>query len=191
MAKKISSAQNRRLNFLFWITLIRGVLGLLLGFSLLFIPNKTFSMLYNFMGFFWLMTGIVMIRQETHLKRNRLLLILGISAVLTGALVLARYLMFGWFRDYLIINLLGAVILITGIIHVAYGVQSGRQAMRRRTEVSITLGIIEIGFGGLIMITDTATSQFVFTIAIIWALMGGTLLIIDAFRQRQKVKPEG
>jgi NhaP-type Na+/H+ or K+/H+ antiporter len=40
------------------------------------------------------MTGIVMIRQETHLIRNRLLLILGISGVLIGFLG-ARYIRWG------------------------------------------------------------------------------------------------
>ena len=86
MTDKEGNAQKEGQNFIFWITLILGILALSLGFSLLFIPDKTHKMLNNFMAIFWQMTGIVMIRQETHLIRNRLLLILGISGLLIGFL---------------------------------------------------------------------------------------------------------
>ena len=87
MTDKEGNAQKEGQNFISWITLILGILALSLGFSLLFIPDKTHKMLNNFMAIFWQMTGIVMIRQETHLIRNRLLLILGISGVLIGSWV--------------------------------------------------------------------------------------------------------
>lgn len=86
MTDKEGNAQKEGQNFISWITLILGILALSLGFSLLFIPDKTHKMLNNFMAIFWQMTGIVMIRQETHLIRNRLLLILGISGLLIGFL---------------------------------------------------------------------------------------------------------
>ena len=68
MAVKQSSTKNNRHNTLFWITLIRAVLVFALGLSLLLITEKTHPMLYNFMGFFWLMSGIILIREEIHLK---------------------------------------------------------------------------------------------------------------------------
>jgi len=189
MTQTTNSAQNGGHNFIFWITLIRGVLAFSLGFSLLFIPDKTYSMLYNFMGMFWLMSGILMVRQEIQLKRGRLFLILGISGVLTGLLVISRNLTKGWFGDELVTSLLGAVILITGILHVGYGLQYGRQAMLGRTGVSTVLGIFEIFLGGLVLFSHPATSPIVFTIATIWALLGGTLLLIDALRMRRKNQP--
>ena len=43
----------------FWITLIRGMLAVTLGLALLFWPDKARPMLVNFMGMFWLLSGIV------------------------------------------------------------------------------------------------------------------------------------
>ena len=90
MAQDTNIEQKPKLNLIFWITLIRGFLVIILGLSLLFTPEKTKAMLFNFMGFFWLMTGIVSIRQELHKKGNRLVLAAGAIGILAGCAVVTR-----------------------------------------------------------------------------------------------------
>jgi uncharacterized membrane protein HdeD (DUF308 family) len=46
----------------FIITLIRGILAVSLGVMLVFQPEKTRPMLGNFMGMFWLVSGIFSLR---------------------------------------------------------------------------------------------------------------------------------
>ena len=46
----------------FWITLVRGLLAIGLGVVLIFQPDKTRPMLVNFMGMFWLVSGIISLR---------------------------------------------------------------------------------------------------------------------------------
>jgi uncharacterized membrane protein HdeD (DUF308 family) len=185
IAQDTSDNQKNGHNFGFWITLVRGALALALGFALLFIPDKTYRMLFNFMGMFWLMSGLVLVRQELHLKRHIIFQILGITGVLTGAIVIARSLIAGWLGESLVINLLGAVVLLTGILHIIGGFQFGRKAMLGRTGLSIALGIFEVILGSIVLFSHIGTSQITFTVSTIWALLAGALLFVDAFRQRR------
>ena len=58
-------------NVAFVITLIRGILAVSLGAALLFQPDKTGSMLANFMGMFWLVSGIFSLRWGAAGERAR------------------------------------------------------------------------------------------------------------------------
>jgi len=176
------------INFQFWITLIRALLAFTLGIALIFIPDKTSKTLFNFMGMFWLMSGFLLIRQELHLKRNKLFLVLGISGVLAGLLVVTRDLSRTWVAEDMVKNILGGIILLTGILHMVSGFQFGRKAMLGKTGVSTLMGVFEIGLGGLLLLSKTGRDQYVFIIATIWALLGGTFLLLDAFRTRRQVK---
>ena len=177
-----------KINVLFWITLIRALLAFALGISLLFIPDKTHKMLGNFMGMFWLMSGILLVRQEMHLKRSKLLLVLGIVGALAGLMMVTRDLSRHWVAEDMVKNILGAVILLTGILHVSGGFQIGKKALLGRTGVSIVLGVFEIGLGAMLIISKTGLDQRVYFVATIWALLGGALLLMDAIRQRRQGK---
>jgi uncharacterized membrane protein HdeD (DUF308 family) len=134
------------------------------------------------------MSGFLLVRQELHLKRNKLFLILGISGVLAEFLVLTCDLTQHWVAEDLVRNLLGTVILLTGILHMVSGFQFGRHAMLGRTGVGTLMGVFEIGLGALLILSKTGRGQTIFIIATQWALLGGTFLLIDAFRQRRQTK---
>ena len=53
----------------FWITLVRGMLAITLGVALVFWPDKARPILVNFMGMFWLVSGIVSLRWGVHGER--------------------------------------------------------------------------------------------------------------------------
>jgi hypothetical protein len=71
----------------------------------------------------------------------------------------------------------------TGILHILGGFQIGGKSMSGRTTLSILLGIFEVFLGGVFVIFQGGQSQLIYTVAIIWALLGGTLLLGDAYRQ--------
>jgi uncharacterized membrane protein HdeD (DUF308 family) len=183
MAQDTNHEKKPKLNLIFWITLVRGFLVLILGLSLLFTPEKTKAMLFNFMGFFWLMTGIVSIRQELHNKGNRLVLAAGAIGVLAGCAVVTRDITRTYLAEFWVVTLLGVIILLSGILHILGGFQIGGRSMHDRTKLSILLGVFEVFLGGIFVIFHGGQSQIMYTIAIIWALLGGILLLSDAYRQ--------
>jgi uncharacterized membrane protein HdeD (DUF308 family) len=145
-------------------------------------------MLFNFMGMFWLMAGIVSVRQELHKRGHRLVLAAGIIGVLAGIAVITRNLTRQYLDEFWVLELLGAVILLTGILHILGGFQIGGRAMHDRTELSILLGVFELFLGGGLILLHVGQSPILYTLAIIWALFGGILLLSDAFRQYKESK---
>ena len=172
----------------YWISLIRGAFAVILGLSLLVIPEKTGAMLLNFMGIFWITSGIVSIRQELHPKGNRLIMGVGFIGVLGGMLMITRKLTHDWFPEIMVITLLGTIMSLTGILHVGSGFRFGKQAIRGRTTLSVMLGVFEFILGMLIIFSDGSGSLTIYYVAIIWSLLGDALFIGDALRQRRQRK---
>jgi len=188
MSQDTNTEKKPKLNLIFWITLIRGFLVVILGLSLLFTPEKTKAMLFNFMGFFWLLTGIVSVRQELHNKGNRLVLAAGAIGILAGCAVVTRDVSRTFLPEFWVVTFLGAIILLSGILHILGGFRVGGKAMQGRTTLSVLLGIFEVFLGLVFVIFHGGQSQIMYTIAIIWALLGGILLLSDAYRQYRASK---
>jgi uncharacterized membrane protein HdeD (DUF308 family) len=114
-------------------------------------------------------------------------------AVAAGLLVLTRNLTRQWVAEAWVVGLLGAVILLTGILHATTQVRLGRKAMRGRPIVNILLGIAEIVLGALLLLDPMGQRQTVYHVAITWALLGGGLVLFITVRQwsqeRQQEKP--
>ncbi len=172
----------------FWVALIRGVLIVGLGLSLILIPEKTKTTLFNMMGVFWLTTGIVLIRGEMRRQGSRLSLAAGIIGVLAGLLVVTRNITRHYLAEFWVMNLLGAVILLTGVMHVTTGLRVGRQALRGRTGLSTLLGGFEIVLGTLFLLSPTGTGQVIYIVGTIWALLGGGLILGTALFQRVQAR---
>ena len=167
----------------FWVQVIRALLLLTLGLSLLFVPEKTHKMLFNAMGLFWLTTGLVLIRREAHKEGNRLWLAVAIFGVLTGLLVLTRDLSRQWVAEAWVRGLLGAVILLTGVLHTAGLLSHGRRAFRGRPLVDLLLGLATIVLGALLILGRSGDNQLLYYVATIWALLWGGLILFSAGRQ--------
>jgi uncharacterized membrane protein HdeD (DUF308 family) len=191
MEETASNNQGRSLGLGFWITLVRGFLVIFLGLALILAPEKISQFLFNFIGIFWLMGGVVSLRRETHRHGSRLLLAAGFIGILAGLLVVTRNLSRNYIEEYLVIDLLGIVIVLTGILHTMVGFQVGRRAMSGRTEISILMGVIEIVLGGMVLLIRTGEDTLIYWLATIWALLGGAFLFLDAWRQYRKRKLGG
>ncbi|GAG00052.1 unnamed protein product [marine sediment metagenome] len=182
----------------FWIALLRGVFAIMLGLILIFNPEKTKVMLANFMGFFWLTSGIILIRhtspvfgvQTDRVLGKRTALVMGLAGILFGLLVVSRSITRRWVDEVVFFELLGAVILLTGVLHLFGEFSIGRVIKRKRTTAQKILAVFEILLGVLLIVSPLEQGPFIYLIATIWALIGGGLIITDAFYQRAQVNRE-
>ena len=170
--------------------MIRGLLAVFLGLALVFQPDKARPILVNFMGMFWLASGIMSVRWGAtgQTTRRPWSILAGIAGIIAGLLALTRRLTAGALSESLILNLLGAVMVLTGIIHITGGFRIGRQE-RHRTWASVLLGIFEIILGGIALTAQSLDFGPAFYWSLtIWAMAGGFLLFADALAMRRRAR---
>ena len=183
--QKSEPTQGRSRQAAFWVTLVRGLLATFLGIALIFQQDKTRPFLVNFMGMFWLASGIMSLRWGASGRRaRRLSLAAGIIGILGGILVLTRNLASGFLAEVVVLYILGGIIVLTGIIHTVGGFRVGEETERHWSWTSLLLGIFEIILGTLLLLSPTDLGRGVFLTASIWAFVGAFMLIGDALRQR-------
>jgi uncharacterized membrane protein HdeD (DUF308 family) len=170
----------------FTITLVRGLLAISLGAILLFQPDQTRPILGNFMGMFWLASGIISLRWSVSGERARRTgVVAGAIGILAGLAMLTRGLTNSYIRQDILFSLLGVVILLTGLLHIFGGFRVGEHAHRKWSWTSFILGVFEIVLGLMLIIEPMGRSTFFYLAASIWALVGGFILIMDAVRLRK------
>jgi uncharacterized membrane protein HdeD (DUF308 family) len=161
-----------------------------LGLALLVQPDKARPVLVNFMGFFWLASGIMSLRWgATGQPTKRIWPILaGVAGIVAGILALSRRLTAEYITEFTLLNLLGGVMILIGLGHIMGGFRIGKEE-RHRTWASILLGIFEIVLGILALMAQSVefldTFYWVFTI---WALIGGFILFVDALAMRRRAR---
>lgn len=183
-------------NIAFWIAILRGILAIALGILLIFNPEKSRFMLFNMMGFFWLANGIILLRhthpvygdQENRVLGKRMSIVLGVVAILAGLLVISRIFTRQVLPEELVIQVLGVVILLTGILHLLGEFRIGRYIKQKRTTAQKFLAVFEILLGGLLIYSPLDLRPIVYWAATAWALIGGGLIISDAIYQARKNK---
>jgi len=173
----------------FWITLARSVLATALGLALILQPEKTRPMLINFMGMFWLMAGIMSLRWGANGERaRRVSVVAGIIGITAGVLVLARFLILNLLGESVVAVILGALIILIGLIHVFEGFRTGADRQRQRSWTSTLLGVFEMGLGAVVLTWREDFGPGFYIIATIWAFLGAFVLLREALRKRTEVK---
>ncbi|AKB62641.1 HdeD family acid-resistance protein [Methanosarcina mazei] len=179
----------KKIQLLYWITLIRAGLALTLGFAVIFIflPGEQVPILVNFMGIFWLVNGIIILRWGIRREEKRIIPILaGIVGILTGSLVLI-----GWpFPRALGMFILGAVILMTGLLRVMGGFTMEEKESLQKPKSNISLGFFEIVLGLLLMYIRAKYDFRLYLVAGLWALFGGIALFNDAMKLRKQLREQ-
>ena len=152
-----------------------------LGLALIVQEDKTRPLLLNFMGIFWLVSGILVLRAiVTGHPHHRFGLVAGLLGVGAGVAVLLRSEL-DVASDALVVVLLGLVILLTGVLH-ALGVFEEEARLRWRP--GLGLGVAEIVLGAILVGSPLSAGRGVYWAASIWALCAGAVLIGDALRIR-------
>ncbi len=170
-------------------TLLDAFFATILGIALIIQPEKTRPALVDFMGIFWFAGGLLSLRRRAKNRRWRWLgLIFGIFGVITGTAVLARYFIVPYIAEVVIVNTLAALMILTGMIHVAGGpVGEDEDDIHSRRRSAPILGLIEIVLGILVFLAqDLSFSPIVYYLSTLWAFVGGMILFGDALRQHRR-----
>ena len=171
------------------LTIFRGVMLITLGIALL-LTDKTSSMLFNAIGLFWLITGIISFRQNMHRSGRRLLRVFAVVGMIAGILVLTSGLLRPWVAETFLFGLLGSIILLNGILHVSTRYQLGHRSLHGRRLLNTLLGIIEIILGVILLLALFSENPLFFDslayVAILWALLGGVSLLLSVLLQRRQ-----
>jgi uncharacterized membrane protein HdeD (DUF308 family) len=173
------------------------MLAISLGVALVLQPDKVRPMLVNFMGMFWLISGIISLRWNVHGERARgLSLLAGAAGVLASLGMLSRTFTRGMVGEDVLLSLLGLIIFLTGLMHVFGGFRTGPQETslfsqkRRWSWTAFLLGLFEMVLGLLLVIAPLQRGPVVYFAATVWALLGGFILIGDAVRKHRAPQAE-
>jgi uncharacterized membrane protein HdeD (DUF308 family) len=174
----------------FWITLVRALFALILGVGLLMQPDKALPILGNFIGVFWLMTGVVSLRWGVRGEKAKGTAVLaGVIGVFAGLLMLSRWIALSYVAQDLLFIVVGVIMVLTGIIHVWNGYHS-ELSEHGRSWTATLLGLFEIVLGILMLVVPLEEGSLIYYAAAIWAVVGGLVIFGDALRIRRQLKTE-
>jgi uncharacterized membrane protein HdeD (DUF308 family) len=165
-------------NVPWWLVLIEGIALSILGLMLLFSPGITTIILVQFVGWYWLLTGVIKIvsiffdRDGWGWK-----LAGGIIGILAGLMVVQTPLWSPFFVGSTLIIILGVQGLIFGVISLVQAFRGGGWGPGIMGAISMLFGFLFLtNIGGF-------TLSLPFAIGIL-AVFGGVTSVIAAFRLR-------
>ena len=164
---------------IWWLFLLQGIAGILLGLMLITAPGTTLIALITFLGFYWLITGVLSLVQMFVDRSIPWIwsLLSGILGIAAGILVLRHPLLAAVTVPTIIVIVLGVEALIMGFVNLIAGFKGGGVA-------SFLFGIVNILIGLLLLSSPATTAlavPFVFGLIL---LVQGVSLIFWAFRVR-------
>ena len=169
---------------LVWITVARGLMAIALGLALALNGDRAPAALVKFMGLYWILNGIVTLRLgmvAAEGARRRLAIVAGATGIATGATVLLANV-----STTFLLAILGVVIALTGLAHLLGGFEIA-DVSGRRWRPGVPLGILELGLGATLVLASEHSGSLSTWLASAWALVGGTVLLLDAFAMRRRL----
>jgi uncharacterized membrane protein HdeD (DUF308 family) len=166
-----------------WLTLVRGTMAIVLGLALALHHDRAPAALANFMGVYWILSGVVTLQWGLAASKHRRLLPLtaGAIGILTGLVVLLADV-----GTTFLLSILGLVIVLTGIVHLLGGFELA-DVSGRGWRPGVPLGILELGLGATVIATSGTDGSLSTWLASAWALLGGVVLVADALRVRRQL----
>jgi len=168
-----------------WLTLIGGIMVFIIGAVLLWAPAKakveTYQILVAFLGIYWLISGVLDI---VHMFQDHTAwvwkLFLGIVSIIAGAYILMYPVASAVALPKIFVLVLGIWGLMQGIVMLFMAFKGGGWAAG-------ILGVLGIIFGGILIANYSLPGMGLtfLWLAAISALIGGVVMIIQAFRQRR------
>jgi uncharacterized membrane protein HdeD (DUF308 family) len=172
---------------LWWITVIRGILSMLLGTALL-LTHSHREAVANFIGAYWLLSGLLTLRWAMTVRwrrGSRVGLAAGSVSVIAASLVLLRQQLQDLVTPDTLINVLGIAALLTGSLRLLGAFEIERQTGRRWTFGGIALGSVEIVLGLVLFFAREENERGFSIVFAAWGLVGGALLLIEGLRLRR------
>jgi uncharacterized membrane protein HdeD (DUF308 family) len=164
---------------IWWVFLLEGIAALLFGFLLITQPGTTLVAIVVFLGFYWLMMGVLEI-VRVFVDRSVAWywsLLIGILGIIAGIIVLRHPMFAAVLLPTTIVLYLGIIGLIIGAIQIVGGFTGGGIG-------SFALGVINVLIGLILLGAPVAAALAVPLVFGILLLIEGVALIIWAFRVR-------
>lgn len=161
-----------------WIVLFEGIVALIFGLLLVFSPTMALLILLQFVGIYWLISGLFAIVEifAAHRAASRgWLLFYGIVGILAGLAAL---------RLPLVSMILTPTVLVVflGIAGIVMGVVGLIQGFTGRGGWTIVLAVLDILIGVFLLARPLITAPALPLLIGIFAIIAGISLIIAAFR---------
>src|SRR3954447_1606751 len=164
---------------LWWLSLLQGIAGILLGLMLITAPGQTLLSLVTFLGFYWLITGVLSLVQIFVDRSVPWIwsLLSGVLGVAAGIIVLRHPLLAAVTVPTVIVIILGVEALIMGGVNIVAGFQGGGVG-------SFILGVVNVLIGLLLLSSPATTALAVPLVFGVILLVQGVSHVIWAFRIR-------
>lgn len=172
---------------LWWIPAIRGAVAMLLGGAVLFL-NTDRAMLANFIGIYWLVSGVLTLRWASSVRWRRgshLATIAGIVGVIASLMILLRHPLEHVVSSSTLLALLGIAAALTGALRLIGAFEIEQRTGRRWTLGGFALGAVEVALGIILFTARSGNLRAVTIVAVIWGFVGGALLLAQGLRLRQ------
>src|SRR5438477_2014845 len=164
---------------IWWLFLLQGIAAILMGVMLLAAPGQTLLALITFLGFYWLITGVLeLVRMFVDRSVSWIWsLLTGLIGIAAGLLVLKHPLLAAVTVPTVLVILLGVQGLVMGAIQIITAFKGGGIG-------SFLLGAINVALGLLLLSSPLAASLAVPFVFGVLLLIQGAALTIWAFRLR-------
>jgi uncharacterized membrane protein HdeD (DUF308 family) len=172
-----TAAQATPRSDVWWLFLLQGIAAILLGVLLLTAPGATLLGLVTFLGFYWLITGVLALVRVfvDHSIPWIWSLLIGIVGVLAGLFVLNHPLLAAVAVPTALVVILGVQGLVMGAFEIVGGFTGGGVA-------SFILGVINVLVGVLLLAAPVAAALAVPLVFGVLLLVQGVGLVVWAFR---------
>jgi uncharacterized membrane protein HdeD (DUF308 family) len=170
-----------------WFNIIRGAVAIIIGMLIFAWPDASAKTLVNFMGVYWLSSGLMSLRWGVAVRKDKgLWIAAGMIGAIGGIAILFRPFYTSYFPPGLPLTIFGIIAFLTGLIHIFGGFRTATLS-RIHTWGSELLGLLEVALG-VLLLTATALEPFTKLVAGSWACVGGILLIIQALYLRRALR---
>ena len=174
-----TAAIERQQSSIWWLFLLQGIAGIILGLMLLAAPSVTLIGIVTFLGFYWLITGVLalvsmFVNHSVHWIWS---LISGIIGILAGLFVLNHPLMAALMVPTVLVFVLGLEGLVLGVLEIASAFTGGGIG-------AFLLGAVNLLLGALLLAAPVAAALAVPLVFGVLLLVQGVALIVWAFRVR-------
>jgi uncharacterized membrane protein HdeD (DUF308 family) len=168
-----------RQSSIWWVFLLQGIAGIILGVMLLTDPGATLVALLTFLGFYWLVTGLLALVRVFVDRSVPWIwsLIIGIVGMLAGIFVVNHPLLAALTVPTVLVIVLGLQGLAIGILEIIGGLKGGGIG-------SFILGAINVLVASVLLSSPMSAALAVPFVFGVLLLVQGVALIIWAFRVR-------
>jgi len=186
---EVNLAQSRErfagaIRAIWWLTLIRGILLILIGIVALFNPAMTLVALAQVIGFYLILEGCLAIWAGISGQTSSRVwtIIRGLLLILAGVFVVAHPVIMAAINATILIYLLAIAFLISGVTEIYVAIRDRKQI---EGEGWLILGgVLSIIFAFVLIVAPLAAATMFVRILGVFAIIAGITLIATAFRLR-------